>query len=577
MTKKTKPNLLLTLGAAGLLIGGGATAYLILTQRNGFLGDMPVGANIIPQNALLTLSVSTDSNQWQQLREFGTKQTQAGLDKNLAQVRDRLLTANGYNYQQDIQPWVGEFVTIAFLSPHNAPINSTPDAPATASDQQQSIVMVLPIEKPAVAKQVLEKPKSLNQGKWIERNYKGIQIKETQGLSDQNYSATVLDQRFLVVTDNPKATESAIDTYMSGASLAKTSGYTEALGKIKAQDRFAQLYVNVPAAARLAAANPGRKVSPQGLAQLQHNQGLATTITLEPEGIQFKSISWLKPNSQRVHTVKNNAGKMQSRLPAQTLMMVSGGNLQQLWQDYVQGVQSNPLTPIPPENLRTGVKSLTNLDLDRDLISWMGGEFALSVVPAASKEGESKDFALSLVFLIETSDPSADAKSVRARAEKSFQELDEVMSSKYQFQIQETKVKGQPVVNWIAPYGALTASHGWLDENVAFLTLGAPIADIIIPKPPTTLASTEQFQKTVPSELSPNNGQFFLNVDSMFKALPLPQFFPGQQTLLEAMRSIGVTAAVSDERSVRYDIFVALKKAGKEDNGQQGAKGNTGE
>ena len=576
MTKKNKPNLLLTLGAAGLLIGGGATAYWILTQRNGLLGDMPVGANIIPQNALLTLSVSTDSNQWQQLREFGTKQTQAELDKNLAQLRDRLLTANGYNYQQDIQPWVGEEVTIAFLSPRNTPTNSTPNPPATASNQQ-SIVMVLPIEKPAVAKQVLEKPKSLKQGKWTERNYKGIQIKETQGVPTQNYSATVLDQRFLVVTDNPKATESAIDTYMNrGTSLAKTSGYTEALGKIKAQDRFAQLYVNVPAAASLAAANSARKVGPQ-VAQLQHNQGLATTITLEPEGIKFKSISWLKPNSQRVHTVKNNAGKMQSRLPAQTLMMVSGGNLQQLWQDYVQGVQSNPLTPIPPQNLRTGVKSLTNLDLDQDLLSWMGGEFALSVIPAATKEGESKDFALSLVFLVQTSEGSADAKSVRARAEKSLRELDEVMSSKYQFQIQETKVKGQPVVNWIAPYGTLTASHGWLDEDVAFLTLGAPIADIIIPKPPTTLASTEQFQKTVPSELSPNNGQFFLNVDSMFKALPLPQFFPGQQTLVEAMRSIGVTAAVSDERSIRYDIFVALKKAGKEDNGQQGAKENTGE
>jgi len=49
---------------------------------------MPVGANIIPQDALLTLSLS-DSAQWQVLREFGTPQTQAELDKNLAQLRDR--------------------------------------------------------------------------------------------------------------------------------------------------------------------------------------------------------------------------------------------------------------------------------------------------------------------------------------------------------------------------------------------------------------------------------------------------------------------------------------------------------
>ena len=552
MTKKNKSTLLLTLGTAGLLIGGGAATYWILNQRDGLLGNMPVGANIIPQDALLSLSVSTDLDQWQQVREFGTPPIQAELNKNLTQLRDRFLTASGYNYQQDIQPWIGDEVTIALLSPGTSS--------ATASDKQQSVVMVLPIENQAAALQVLEKPKSLKQGKWIDRKYKGVQIRETQGLPSQNYSAAILDQRFLVITDSPKATERAVDAYIGGASLAKTVGYTEALGKIKATERFAQLSVNVPAAAP-AVAHPGQ-IAPQGLAQLQQNQGLATTITLEPEGVRFKSIAWLKPDSQRVHVVENKAGKMQSRLPAQTLMMISGGNLQQLWQDYVQGVQSNPLTPIPPEKLRAGVKSLTGLDLDRDLLSWMGSEFSLSVIPADPQKGDSRDFALSLVFLVKASSSSADAENVRTSAEKSLQQLDEVMKSKYQFQLQNAEVKGQPVVNWVAPYGALTATHGWLDEDVAFLTLGAPIADTIMPKPATTLASTEQFQKTVPSELSPNNGQFFLNVDSTVKALPLPQFFPGQKTLVEAMRSIGVTAAVSDERSIRYDIFVALKKAG---------------
>lgn len=539
MPEKNKPSLLLTLGAAGLLIGGGTTAYWILTQRNGLLGNIPVGANIIPQDALLTLSVSTESNKWQQLQEFGTKQTQAELNKNLAELRDRFLTSNGYNYQQDIQPWVGDEVTIAFLSPQT-------------NTSTQSVVMVLPIENPAAALQVLKKPLPLKQGKWIDRKYKGVQIRETQGVPSQNYSATVLDQRFLVVTDHPKATERAIDTYIGGASLAKTDGYTQALGKIEATSPFAQLYVNVPVAARVASANPGRSVSPQGLAQLQDHQGLATTITLEPEGIQFKSISWLKPNAKRVHVVENKAANMPQRLPAQTLMMVSGGNLQQLWQDYVQGVKSNPKAPIPPENLRGGVKSLTGLDLDEDLLSWMGGEFSLSVLPAAPKKDSKENFALSLVFMVQTSD--------RERAEKSLTQLDEVMNRQYQFQVQEAKVDGLPVVNWISPFGTLTATHGWLDRNVAFLSLGAPVADQIVPKPATTLASTEQFQKTVPSGLSPNNGHFFLDVNSTVKTLPLPQFFPSQAIWIEAMRSIGVTTAVSDERSVRYDVFVSLKK-----------------
>lgn len=546
MPEKNKPSLLLTLGAAGLLISGGVAAYWILSQRNSLSG-MPVGANIIPQDAVLTLSVSTDSNQWQQLRQFGTKQTQAQLDQNLAQLRDRFLTANGYNYQQDIQPWVGDEVTIAFL-----PLGAIapPKSPTPSTANQQSLVMVLPIENLAAAKQILEKPKPLKQGRWIDRKYKGVQIQETQGLPTQNYSTALLDQRFLVVSDHPQATEKAIDTFNGGASIAKTPGYSQAIAKIQAQ-RFAQVYVNVPAAARVAAINSAQSFSPQGLAQLQNYQGLASTVTLESEGIRFKGISWLKQNTPRVNVVENNAG-MSQRLPAETLMMISGGDLQQLWQDYAQGVKSNPLAPIQPENLRGGVKSLTGLDLDQDLLEWMQG-FSLAVVPATST-GESGDFALSLLFMVETSD--------RSSAIKSLQQLDQVISRQYQFQIQNTQVKGKPVVNWISPYGTLTATHGWLDENVAFLTLGAPIADKIIPKPTTTLASTEQFQQTVPNELNPNNGQFFLNLNRGSEALPLEQFFPSQKPLLESMRSLGVTTAVSDQRSIRYDIFVSLKKVG---------------
>ncbi len=560
MPEKRKSSLLLTLGAAGLLIGGGAAAYWFLLHRNGGGSeDLPVGANIIPQDALIALSVSTDDRQWQQLRQYGTQQTQAELEKNLAQLRDRFLSANGYNYQQDIKPWVGKEVTIALLPPTTVPQNGTPQPPASpqpnppanAADKQ-SIVMVLPIENPASAKQLLEQPKPLKQGKWNERNYKGLEIREIQGSPTQNYSAALVDQRFLVVTDNPRATEKAIDTYQGGvASLAQTVGYTKALSQIATPGRFAEVYINVPAAARVAAANPTRSFSPQGLAQLQNNQGLAATVNLEPEGIRMKSISWLKPDSQRVYQIENKAGSMQSLLPAQTLMMLSGGNLQQTWQDYVQDAQSNPLAPLRPDELRRGVKSITGQDLDQDLLSWMGGEFALSVIPSAAT-ANSQDFALSLVLMVKTNN--------RTKAEQSFGLLDQVMRSRYQFKIEETQVKDQPVVNWIAPYGTVTATHGWLDGNVAFLALGAPVADRIIPQPASSLASTAQFQKTVPSELHPTNGQFFLNVENGVKALPLPQFFPNQKMLFDATRSIGVTSAVSDDRSIRYDIFFALKQ-----------------
>ena len=227
--------------------------------------------------------------------------------------------------------------------------------------------------------------------------------------------------------------------------------------------------------------------------------------------------------------------------------------MQQLWVDYLRSVKTNPLAPIPPENLRAGVKNTTGLDLDDDLLSWMDGEFSLAVIPATTKADASQnDFALSLAFMVQAKDSD--------KAKKAFQEIDKVISSQYQFKVQESLVAGKPVTNWIAPYGTLTATHGWLEGNVAFFTLGAPLAEKIIPQPAANLASTEQFQTAVPSELSPNNGQFFLNINSTFKNLPLPQIIPNQQIALEAVRSIGVTTAVKDRHSIRYDIFMMLNK-----------------
>ncbi|MBW4452877.1 MAG: DUF3352 domain-containing protein [Nostoc indistinguendum CM1-VF10] len=554
MKKTKKPSLVLTLSAAGLLIGAGSVTYWLLSQRQISSSDLLVGANIIPGDALFAVSLTTDPQQWQKLREFGTKETQTELDKNLIELRDRFLTNNGYDFQKDIAPWVGNDVTIAILAP--ATVNKALPKPVTtnqdAASNQQSMVMVLPVKNPEIAKNILAQPKTLKQGKWIDRTYQGITIKQIEGQAGENLSAALLDRRFLVITDSPKATERAIDAYKNQTSLATTGGFAENFPKIANYQRFGQFYVNVPTAAKIAAASPNRPLPAQVLAQLQNNQGLAGTMTLEAEGIRFKGVSWLNPNSQRVLAVENKAGTMQSRVPAETLMMLSGGNLQRLWEDYVLTSQRNPRSPIAPEQLRGSIKSLTALDLDKDLLSWMKGEFSLSVIPTTPKEGSPDDFRAGLLFMVQASN--------RQSAEASIKQLDEVMRNQFQFQVQPAKVAGQPVVNWVSPYGTLTATHGWLDGDVAFLVVGAPITDKIVPKPNNILASTLPFQQTVPTEPNPTNGQFFLNVERTVKNFPLPTLIPNQQTLLAATRSIGMTSGVSDNRSNRYDIFIALKK-----------------
>ncbi|MGD1912418.1 MAG: DUF3352 domain-containing protein [Rivularia sp. (in: cyanobacteria)] len=554
--KKKKPSLVLTLSGAGLLIGGGIAAYLLLTQGKPLSRDLPVGANIIPQDALFTVSLSTDSQQWEKLRSFGTKESQAALDKNLVQWRARFLAKEGFDFQKDVSTWVGDRVTIAILAPQ---IPKTASKPVASDGKlaavEQSLVMVLPIKDQNKAQIALAQSKALK-SKWVEREYEGITIKEAKATSGEKLSYSVIEENFLVIADNPKATERTIKAYKNKATLANNSGFAKHLPKIASYQPLAQFYVNVPSAASIASITSAKRRLPaQVLAQLKNNQGLAGTISLESQGLRLKGVSWLKPNSRRVLAVENKATTMTSRLPAETLMMFSGGNLRRLWADYVLTSQKNPLSPIPPEKLRSGVKNLSGLDLDRDLLSWMGGEFAVSIIPDTPRKDFPQDVRAALVFMVQASD--------RRKAEASFKQLDDTMRNQYQFKIKEEQVGEAPVVRWIGPSGTLTATHGWLDENIAFLTLGTPITDKIIPKPKNILANIASFQKAVPKELSPVNTQFFLDMEAAANSFSLSALFPNQQSFLNAINSVGVTSAISDSRTTRYDILLKLKEGEK--------------
>ncbi|MCC3500379.1 MAG: DUF3352 domain-containing protein [Microcoleus sp. PH2017_15_JOR_U_A] len=552
MFKKDKSSLLFTIGAATLLIGLGILAYSIVISR-GPAKDLPAGAVVVPQDAMMALSITTDESQWNRLREFGTPESKASFERFLSELRDRLLTSNGYAYQQDIQPWVGNTVMVAFLRNKTA-IPVPPRAPNAPPPQpiQQSVAIILPISNPIKAKELLAKPRPLNQGKMVERNYKGVQVTETQGIPDRNFSVAVLGTNYLAVTTDPTATDRIIDTYKGEPSLAKTPGYGDAIQQIKDVGAFGQIYVNMPVAAAFTAANSSREISVENLEKLQQNQGFATTATLDADGIGFKSISWLKPDSTTRIAVENNALKMANRLPNNTIMMVSGGNLQRLWQDYVLGADANPLAPINPQVLRTGLKSTTGQDLDKDFINWMAGEFSLSLIPAPAQNPKDK-FAAGFVFMVETNN--------RGAANKSLKQLDEMMKTKG-FRVEEIQVGGQPATQWKSPFGGITVTRGWM-KDVLFITVGAPVVDAIVPAPTSPLLSSELFQKTVRSQLKPHNGNFFIDTESAFnpKNLALPEFPPNQKIWIDATRSIGITAAVIGDRTTRYDAFVGLKKS----------------
>ncbi len=508
--------------------------------------DTSNGVSLLPPDTLLSLSISTEPERWQKFTEFGIPTSRAVFEKQLTKFQTDFLTSYGYDYRRDIQPWIGKQILLGYLNNPSA----TPNQPAQVKIAPQQIIAILPIADRGVAQKVAQQHQTPIDANLVETNYKGIAIREFRRKAG-TMAIAILDN-FMVIATDRAGLQRVIDTQQSGKSLLTIPGYTKALTEIEIDRPFARIYANIPVATAVAAANSPQTLAADRLATAQNQQGIAANATLDTEGIAWKGISWLKPTTKQKLVVENQGQNFAANLPANTLVMLSGGNLQRLWQDFVHSADTNPLAPFQPQDLVKNLTSLTGLELESEILNWSKGAFGVAMIPKPAKIDT--EFGAGLVMLQQSNDRSA--------ADKAFAKLDTTMSQKQAFKIAKTKLGGKDVINWTSPLSGTAATHGWLDDNLAFLTLGAPVASTFIPQPQQRLSDTPLFQQSTRSSLTPHNGQFFIDIDRTINAgnLPLPYLSPEVAAGFKAVRSLGVTSAILDESSNRFDLFVALKK-----------------
>ncbi|MGG6294025.1 DUF3352 domain-containing protein [Leptolyngbya sp. AN02str] len=563
-------------GAAIALIAGGFIGYL-LSDRQG-VGDvkMPPGADVLPQDVVMAVSVATDTTQWRRLRALGTPASRAQLEAQVARWRDRFFTQNGVDYQQTIAPWVGSEMTLAMLplpddaaveAPTPPPTAETPDAEDDAApteetaptdnflalNAQRPMVMVLPIADVEQAQQRLAQIAPGNSPPQT-REYKGIEVREFTGVGDRTTAAAVIEDRYVVLATESQAIDQVIDHYRGAPPLEQVPTYREAFRDIATSQSVARIYLNGPQVKQLVSENSAQPAPLLGLSPIQRNQGVALNIALEPEGLRIRGMGWLPVDSDYRYSVANRAGELLSLLPSDTLMVAAGGNLKEFWESYSQLPVVNPRNPFNPNTLQEGLLATTGLNLNQDLLSWMDGEFAIALVPVNAGTPEAQT---GFVVAVESSD--------RANAENTLKRLDDTMGNRYRYQVSAAEVSGQPVVNWVSPFGSLSVTHGWLNQRTAFLALGASMVNTLLPTPQTPLASSELVETTRSPDLQANNGQFFVDLERLRAsgdALPLPQLPPEADALWEAMRRIGVTAAIRSDRTTHFDIRILMQRRG---------------
>ncbi|MGD1928224.1 MAG: DUF3352 domain-containing protein [Leptolyngbyaceae cyanobacterium] len=553
-----KPPLIVTIGTALVLVSAGVLTYVGLRWRLTRAQGLPVGVRAVPQAAVAAVTLSTDTEQWQQLRQFGNPETQATFDAQLAEWRDRWLTQYNIAYAEDIAPWIDAEVTIAWV-PESESV--TGNESGTVSLGEQGRLLLVPIADPEAA-QISAENLPLAAASDEPTEYRGVTLTPltpTSGDENEALLMGLLGTQLIMVAEDENIAQQAIDAYKGGKNLADLAGYRRSFEHIGVPQAFGKVYLNVPAAAQLLAQSAQPALPAALLNSFQDSRGLAATMTLQSQGLQIASTSWFGPDSDRAYVDTNVPAQLPEYLPSDTLVMASGGNFQQFWQDLSDRQSWGALTALNPDNLALALQGSTGLTLEDDLLPWLGGEFALALMPPPSADSETEDSPTlpnpSLVVLAQVSD--------RPLAEQTFARLDEVVENRYRFTLTDEPAADVERVRWISPFESTMLARGWLESNIAFLTVGPDTDELIVPQPRRSLARSPLFQLTTGGAPYPNNGYFYVNLETLSQTennLFLPDLSIENQGLLKAMQAIGVTATVVDEQRLRYDLYLALKR-----------------
>jgi hypothetical protein len=567
MALRKKSPVVLALVAALLFVGGGVLTFWVMSRRGGVAATLPVGSNVIPDDAVLTLSVTTDGTQWRRLRQFGNEATRPQLDQVLSRWRNRLLVDNGLNFSADLAAWVGPEITLAVIPEQNPGDvdGTTAPIPPLEVALEDNVLVVVPIadatqaqtnfgDRLEVATELAENP------------YRGVTVNQISRSPDGSpLYAAVLTPTTAVLSQNLNLVLQAIDTLKGGGSLADQAEFSQAFEHVDAKRAFARLYLNVPSAVQTLSTISDPPLPASIMTAFETPRGLGGAVQLSNRGLQFQGVSWLESGS-RVFTTGNPADQMPQRFPADTLLMVSGGNFQQFWEEFEAGEQLSALFPFSSQDLSNSLQTATGLSLNSDFLPWMSGEFGLGLLmppvdqtaPPAEPDGPDAPAAVpnpALAVLVEVSDTDA--------ANATLNRLNTIMEDRYRFSVDALELEDIAATRWTSPFNSLTLSHGWLEGDVLFFAVGEGVAAQLVPEPDRALATLNLFQATTGSAPRPNNGHFFLNLTGLAAAedhLLLPPLPRDGLVNSEAIEAIGVTATVLNDRQVQYDIEVALKR-----------------
>lgn len=505
------------------------------------LGDeltLQASNKIVPQSALANTFISTDEEKWSELREFGTPEFQELTNNNLQEFIDENLTIENQNidYQEDISPWLSG-ISIAIL-------------PSSEAGIDYDAVAILGIKNKLKAKSFFDRIKTTNSGNINETNHQNITIYQLDNQGEKIFFTTF--QNYIIIANKQEVITKIIDTHKGGLSLADNSSqkFDKNSGLIQVYfPDYSNWFLNI-----IKNSVPDIEVEKSAKNQLQKIDSILTNVSVENHGLKMRSvINLVEPltTTQQLKPVSNN---LLSQIPDNTICVMTGGGINQLWQQVNEEKQNIPDLDLLINQAKMITSQWLNLDLDKDIISWLDGEFALALLPPNNNNSLET---LSGLFILESSN--------KTQGEATLKSLENTAKLLPFLNIQTSDINGINVTKWNSPEANLV-SYGWLNDQKFVLSLTGNFEDINNIKSANSLLENPTFKLATASLPNNNNGYFYCNLQEALSVAVNydPNFWDNSsmeaKALADSISAIALTSSMINPTTSQVDFNISFLK-----------------
>ncbi len=558
----------------GLSAGGfyWLTTHTPLNLLAGGPTTTPAAAVFVSKQTPLLASMLVNPDRLEALRQvFASPEERSRSHAEFEQIKKSLLANTDLDYTRDIEPWIGDEITLAVLDI---------DFDGDSNNGKQSGFLL------AVSSKNVDRSQQFLDSYWRKQSrgdktvqseiYKGVQINYKQvpiankknspispfnplslpkatlppsfataaigGSSDSGNNLS-----FVLFANSPTVIRDAINNVeAANLNLNNSPNYQKAFGQLT-QGRIALAFVNLPQSAT--EQNPQVSLNSLAVAVGVNRRGLLAQTALVTSRENTASPTLSEPV------------KALQYIPSASPFAVASTDLRNFWADLSSAVSTNPEVSKLVDRTFADIQQVWGVNLQQDIFNWVQGEYALGVLPNSANSAD-------WIFAAEKS----------ADSQKAIDKLDEIARSK-EYSIGSFTLRNQKITAWTQ----LTTSQNLGKKNkrksaieteakgvratvgkYEIFTTSVEAMDAALEAAETgSLVANQDFQTSIEPLPPSNDGYFYVDWPSSRaiweKQIPLLRLIElSARPLFDHLRSLTVTSTGEITGIRKATIFMRL-------------------